>query len=133
MGYGSTSWKYGEGDKSTVGLHRAVYCRKHGITPRDIKGMVVMHTCDNPRCINAEHLVLGTHQDNMTDMVKKKRSADVSCESNPNRKLTLLKVAQIRNRYKEGDVTFADLGLMYGVGYTAISRIISNKTWSSHE
>ena len=37
------------------------------------KGMVVMHTCDNPPCVRVEHLVLGTQKDNVYDMSNKKR------------------------------------------------------------
>lgn len=37
-------------------------------------GMDVMHSCDVRCCINPEHLSLGTHQDNMTDMARKGRS-----------------------------------------------------------
>lgn len=38
------------------------------------KGMVIMHTCDKPKCINPEHLALGTPGDNSRDMVAKKRN-----------------------------------------------------------
>lgn len=41
-------------------------------------GMVLRHTCDNPNCINLDHLILGTHQDNVQDRVAKDRSAQGS-------------------------------------------------------
>lgn len=37
---------------------------------------VVMHTCDNPGCVNPDHLRVGTQQDNLADMHAKKRGAN---------------------------------------------------------
>lgn len=50
--------------------HRVSYGIHKGPIP---SGMVIMHTCDNPRCVRPEHLVAGTQSDNMKDMTKKRR------------------------------------------------------------
>lgn len=49
-------------------LHREVFRMKHGYSPK-----VVMHKCDNRKCINPDHLVGGTQQDNIDDMMNKQR------------------------------------------------------------
>jgi hypothetical protein len=50
--------------------HRYAWILKHGKPP---EGMSIMHICDNPPCCNPDHLKLGTHQENMADMVAKGR------------------------------------------------------------
>jgi len=52
-------------------VHRMSFEHFKGMIP---KGMVVMHTCDNPPCFNPEHLYLGSHADNMHDMKVKGRA-----------------------------------------------------------
>ncbi|MDE2104194.1 MAG: HNH endonuclease [Patescibacteria group bacterium] len=52
--------------------HRLVYKYRRG----EIGDLYVLHTCDNPACINPEHLFLGTAQDNMTDLISKGRRQD---------------------------------------------------------
>lgn len=51
-----------------MGYHRAVFLRTHGYLPE-----VVMHACDNPRCINPDHLLPGTQSMNIKDAYDKGR------------------------------------------------------------
>lgn len=57
-------------DGRRMGAHRAAYIQAHGAIP---EGMHVMHSCDNRRCINPEHLSVGTRSDNMQDCANKGR------------------------------------------------------------
>lgn len=80
----------GSGGKHGVAVraHRFSYTlAKGGIT----EGLVIRHTCDNPACVNPEHLVPGTQADNMRDAIKRGRRADKP------RKLTEEQVQEIRN------------------------------------
>ena len=52
-------------------VHRVV-CELH--TGQDISGLVVRHTCDNIKCVNPEHLIIGTYLDNVNDRVIRDRS-----------------------------------------------------------
>lgn len=54
----------------TLNAHRAVWILTKGPIP---KGLFVCHACDNRKCINIDHLWLGTHRENVKDMIDKGR------------------------------------------------------------
>lgn len=108
--------------------HRVAWGLANGPIP---DGMLVCHRCDNPVCVRPDHLFLGTHLDNMRDMWAKgrarpgiKRGTEQS-----QAKLTDERVCEIRQKHKAGLGSYRSLAREYGVGETAIARIVRNERW----
>lgn len=121
-GYGLTRHK-----GKTHLAHRVAYCTHHGIDISDIAGVFVRHKCDNPSCVNPDHLELGTHMENMKDMRERKRSA--RGERNGFSKLDTEQVKEILRKYSDPSNTTRSLAKEYGVSQSAISTIVNSKNW----
>lgn len=98
--------------------HRHIYRLMKGVISA---GLDVRHTCDNRRCINPEHLLLGTRLDNMQDAVARGRQARGS--RLPHTKVSALVEAEIVALAKAG-VKYKDVATLFGIcpqhaGYVA--------------
>lgn len=87
----------------------------------------VNHTCDNPRCVNPEHLWLGTQKDGMNDKIAKNRQS--KGESHGNHILTEKQVGEIL----ESDIKRTLLAKKYGVHASTITEIKRDQGWKHIE
>jgi hypothetical protein len=122
----------GYGRKGGILMHRVAYCKYHGIELSEIDGQVIRHKCDNPGCVNPEHLEPGTVADNNHDTVNRGRQA--KGEKNGAAKLTAAQVTEIRERYIPGSRTVGSRALAreYGVSDRQIGRIVDGSKWADH-
>ena len=107
-----------------IAAHRVSWILHYGEIP---KNKLVCHKCDNPSCVNPQHLFLGTIQDNNFDKVKKNRQAQG--EKNGSAKLKKSQIQEIKKIYQTGNFTLKEVGKMFGVTYATISYIVNGKTW----
>ena len=115
-GYGFI-WKDGDSEFA----HRVSWIMKHGEIPPNLR---VLHRCDNPSCVNPEHLFLGTDGDNQRDKREKGRSARGS--KNGNSKLTSDKVIAIRSSEKP----VRHIAEEFGIDASTVYNIRKRKQWA---
>lgn len=106
--------------------HRMSWCFLESDIP---EGMGVLHSCDNPPCVNPAHLFLGTQISNIQDAINKGRGVVISGEKNINASLIAEDVVEIRAIYADGLASQYMLSEMFGVCQTTIGSAILRKTW----
>jgi len=96
------------------------------------EGLNVCHRCDVPRCVNPEHLFLGTQQDNIADMMAKGRQQRVPRpgEANTQAKITEGDVRAIRAKAEAGE-PYTSIGREFGLSFAQIRRIVRRERWAN--
>lgn len=105
--------------------HRVSYELFVGKIP---KQKMVLHKCDNPKCVAPQHLFVGTAKDNVKDMIEKKRNHSNAGEKHGMAKLTKIQVEEIREKIELG-LKPKKLSEIYGVTTATIRDIKYRKSW----
>lgn len=131
-------WEWqGIKDKQNYGIlhHNRKNLKAHRISyeiyySEPLGELYCLHKCDNPSCVNPNHLFSGTNLDNMRDKVKKGRcfTGNQKGEKNGSSKLKDKDVIDIRYLYSKG-ITKKQLAKKYNIHEINVYYIITNKTW----
>lgn len=128
-GYGRMSITVGPNKERTVIATRVSYFIHNNSIEEE---KLIMHTCDNPTCVNPFHLVQGTNKDNTKDMSTKGRAVFTfkSGEKHPLSKLKIDDILNIRKLLSEGN-TQLSIAKKYNVSRAQIWRIGNKKNWDT--
>lgn len=102
--------------------HRVEWEKTRGAIPA---GMCILHRCDNPACVNVEHLFLGTQLENIADREEKGRGSIPPSR----RKLTASEVQTIRDAYSTGRFTQQELADRFPVSRGNLSKVLNDKSY----
>lgn len=112
-------------NKNAMSVARHVLFRSYGAQPKTIQAR---HTCDNRLCINPDHILPGTTQDNTADRVSRGRSARYFGSTNVHSKLTEPDILKIRQLFANG-MSQKNIAIIFGIHQTNAHYIITRKTW----
>lgn len=111
------------GDRNQVYGHRFIFEVCFGV---QLDEQVVRHSCDNSICVNPDHLVLGSHDDNMKDAVARDRTSHGT--RNSSAKLTEQDVPKVL-AMRESGMFHEDIADVFKVSRGAITRLLLGKSW----
>lgn len=115
-----------DGTRRSESAHRVSYTIYHGEIP---EGMEVCHKCDNPCCVNPDHLFAGTRKENMEDRESKGRNITFTGEEQPRAKLTKKTVKAARQERAQYGTPYSELAKKYGVSKKTMQNAIKGVTW----
>lgn len=107
------------------GAHRVAFTIANGHWPIG----VVRHKCDNPRCVNPEHLEEGTQSQNVADCINRGRRKENHGSLNGRAKLTQDDVDAIRRAYQVPGATVRSVAPLFGITSSQVWRIVSGQAW----
>ncbi len=95
-------------------------------------GMCILHSCDNPSCVNPNHLSIGTQAENIKDMDQKGRRVNTPQKGEKSHfsKLTEQQVLQIRKRKSTEKITHKQLARAFRVCRSTITLILNRNIWN---
>ena len=125
-GYGSLGVGPNRRDMATMMAHRVAWAIANRTVPPSDR--VVMHSCDNPRCINPQHLLLGTHLENNQDRHRKGRTVVPSLRGDEHPGATLTDDEALAIYHADGSQT--SIAEHFGVAQATVSRIKLGHGWA---
>lgn len=115
--------------RGTLAAHRVSYEVYVGPIP---DGLILMHSCDNPPCINPKHLRPGTNHENTQDMLAKGRHRTAPHARGRRRntgKLTPEQVLEIRRLHDVLGVSRAELMHQFGISRSQVGKVVTRFQW----
>lgn len=121
QGYGQFFVRRGQ----YYGAHAVSHTLVHGPIP---PGGVICHRCDNPPCVNPDHLFLGSQSDNALDMFAKGRASRTHGTARLNARLDDDAVREIREAHPYHGL-IRDLAARFGVSCTTVRKVRNGQKW----
>lgn len=107
--------------------HRVAFILAGGVLTQ--RNKFTCHHCDNPSCCNPKHLFAGNADINNKDRAAKGRSGNNKGEKNNSAKITEEQVLEIRHIRKTNNISYKDIGNLYGLKSSQILRICHRESW----
>lgn len=119
-GYGRVQFQ-----KHLLLAHRASWIIAYGEVPDNLR---VLHSCDNPLCVNIDHLFLGTDLDNTKDKYAKGREGILKGEDHPMAKLSTQQVEEIRELLSKG-INKQKIAAQFNITVRMVYYILNKDNW----